>query len=1040
MELVLVHLTDIHIKDDQDFDVFFNRVHSLSGAICDHITEPNDTTVLLCVTGDLAFSGKESQYTAVGMILEQLCSEIENSFPEVDIHPVFVPGNHDCDFDDKDAGIREAILDSPALDIANTAHLEMCTRIQKNYFKFVSEWQSKYQAVSCRQDRILTVNKLELDDGKVSVIFHCLNTSWCSRRLEEKGKMKIVNGKMKMLSDPLPDKNPNDIIITMMHHDAEWMDWEDKEVWNDYNKTYSDIVLVGHDHMQEYVLKQNYDDSTNYFLKGNQLYNKQTPDQSGFNILKINTAAPMRECFITYEWDGKLYREIICTEYREFKRNRFLGSRIELKKEVWDFLEELDIDITCGDRKSLKLSEVFGFPTLKEERGKITSFIRDMPSLMAHLERARCVSIRGQKEYGKTALLKQLFENFYEIKKFPIFLDISIINTADGEILNRIIKQVYKDTYNNIDVDVIMQKSSEERICLIDNFEEIKIEDKSAKKLLQYLSSKFGYLILTRNQELNIIDPLKYVETNAFIEDKFSILMLQPTRGTSKDRIINRWLLLNDNIGAETVAFDARRKEKYKQIESVMKTNYFSKTPIDLILVLSYLEEDHPTQLDYSRYSYVYDGLILKKLTAIAGSESGRITNNISIYKTILQKLAYEMYKNTQYGVDEKYVLDVIFDYKEHHANAKLKAITILEKLVEYQFLECKENIYKFKHTYVFYYFIGSYIESELPPDEKEHVIEDVLKNVDDDINYNVALFLAYKLNIEYQIIPLVKKYGESLLIKYCDFKYDNIKSLIEEWGGDIEKKIEHIYNVPRNDEIAKIRKEKMEHLEEIEEDSDTADDEVRRTNTDVVKIVRYIDYVGNILKNYSGKMKNESREEGIDFIFKSVAKVIGSFCNFSMYMVDKLIEMIEVKIQEGEENIEFKRQFVDAIKKLFAQIIFSFIEVNITASANSIDSDALQENISTYCEMHDSEFVKMTQLEYLIRISSAKLPVEEMTKLFTGKDCLSGLSQQIMKDNIYRYLTSYQFDSHDRQVVCSLLDFKYKDVLIQEQKNSNIK
>ena len=52
MELVIVHLTDIHIRDDKDFDILSSRVPSLGGAICNHITEPDDTAVLMCVTGD----------------------------------------------------------------------------------------------------------------------------------------------------------------------------------------------------------------------------------------------------------------------------------------------------------------------------------------------------------------------------------------------------------------------------------------------------------------------------------------------------------------------------------------------------------------------------------------------------------------------------------------------------------------------------------------------------------------------------------------------------------------------------------------------------------------------------------------------------------------------------------------------------------------------------------------------------------------------------------------------------------------------------
>ena len=38
MELLLVHLTDIHIRDDEDLDVLSARTDSIGGAICNHIT------------------------------------------------------------------------------------------------------------------------------------------------------------------------------------------------------------------------------------------------------------------------------------------------------------------------------------------------------------------------------------------------------------------------------------------------------------------------------------------------------------------------------------------------------------------------------------------------------------------------------------------------------------------------------------------------------------------------------------------------------------------------------------------------------------------------------------------------------------------------------------------------------------------------------------------------------------------------------------------------------------------------------------------
>lgn len=331
-----------------------------------------------------------------------------------------------------------------------------------------------------------------------------------------------------------------------------------------------------------------------------------------------------------------------------------------------------------------------------------------------------------------------------------------------------------------------------------------------------------------------------------------------------------------------------------------------------------------------------------------------------------------------------------------------------------------------------------------MPPDEKKQVIEKVFENIDDDVNYNVALFLAYRMNIEYEIIPLVKKLGEPLLSEYADFKYDNIRKLLEDWRGNIDKRIEKIYSVPQNEEIPRMRKKKMEELEEQEAENEEVernvdrDEEIRATNRDVLKVGRFVDFMGNILKNYSGKMENTPREEGIDFIFNAALRIIGSLCNYSMYLVDNLIQLVDAKIKEGDEtDIAFKSHFAEIIKASFAKSLFSFIEANLMAVAGSMESDILKENISAYCNTHTSEFTKMAKIEYLIRISATRLPVSEINNLFKGREPLSDISQRILKDNIYRYLTNYQYETQDRQAVCSILEFSSSAVLLEEKKQT---
>lgn len=524
MELLFVHLTDIHIQTEKDYtDILVNRTDSICGAISVHITDPENTAVFMCVTGDFAYAGKEEQFFYVALFLEEIQTKIKSRFEKITLHTIFVPGNHDCDFEDSSASVRTAMLTSPVLNISDPEQMKICTGIQKNFFSFAKDFPAMYT----REDSVLTINSVHLKKENINIKFHCINTSWCSEKIETKGKMRLK-------LDKLPEKEPNDIVVTMMHHDAEWLDWDDKDIWDNYHKKYADIILVGHDHKAEFVIKQNFNETTNYYIKGNQLYDKTTPFQSGFNILKIKTQEK-QECFFTYELQNNIYKEVINTGYRPFIRNRFVGSGIELKKELWDFLENLDFDLFNKKKKALTLSDVFSFPTLREEKQKSIRFFRSIESVMEYFSDKKYVSIRGLKEYGKTALLKQLFKMYYIRKKYPVFLDINEIHSGDGESLNKTVAKQYSETYENINVDEIMQMNPSERVCLIDDFEEINLQDKTAKKFLQYLTSQFGIVIISRNPGHDLINPLSYVEMNDFINEKFGILSIQPVKNTSRE-------------------------------------------------------------------------------------------------------------------------------------------------------------------------------------------------------------------------------------------------------------------------------------------------------------------------------------------------------------------------------------------------------------------------------------------------------------------------------------------------------------------------
>ena len=107
--------------------------------------------------------------------------------------------------------------------------------------------------------------------------------------------------------------------------------------------------------------------------------------------------------------------------------------------------------------------------------------------------------------------------------------------------------------------------------------------------------------------------------------------------------------------------------------------------------------------------------------------------------------------------------------------------------------------------------------------------------------------------------------------------------------------------------------------------------------------------------------------------------------------------------------------------------------------SGGALECDILRENIDHYVTINMSEFTRMIRLEYILR-TSHRLPVNDITDLFKGKDQLSTLSKSIMKSNIYGYLSNYQYDYMDKQKVCNIVGFDIKDVLLEEKKSTEMK
>ena len=1040
-----MQLTDIHISCSNDVEILRSRVDSITGAISTTIRKPEETILFLCITGDIAYSGTIEQYDLAKRFFDDIYGKLVDRYNEMSIQFVFTPGNHDCDFMDKNNTVRKTIITNPDIDMSDDNTIAICTSIQKNYFEFVQEYIDKGIASGTRPNRIFTENTFSDERlGETKIYLHLFNTAWCSK-LKENTDMKLF------VPDDIEDKNDSDIVVTLMHHGMEWFDWSAKDVWEKYHKRFSDVIFIGHDHTMDFVHTINYDKSTNYFIKGNQLFSSELPEQSGFNVLKISIEKDVEaavETFYTYSWDAEqnVYSRLGDIRQEKFIRNKFKNSKCSIKDEARKWLDEIEIDISCRYKPEITLSDIYVYPVMQadlEKKEKYT-MLHEESELIETINSKQYIVIDGAKEYGKTALLKRLFLKFYESEKYPIIISGTDIRSADEPEIDKLIRKTYGRLYENVQIEEILQFEKDKRICLIDDFDSIYLSDDTQKQFFEYVVSQFGVVVITCNKKNKMLDGVKNLQTTDYINNKFYELEICPLRRHMKSKIVEKWLLLEDpSQNTNTIEFDKKMREKIDQIQIIIRSGYFSNTPIEFLLILSYLDTGN-TNTDYSRYSYIYDCLIRDKINEVAGND----TKTCLAYRTLLEILAYMLYENKEGTLfDEDYVMLALKKYEEDYPPFKVGCVAVLKKLVEAKILEQRTDKIKFKHNYMFYYFVGSYIDDILPQKEKEAFIKSIISDLSVDLNYNIALFMAFRMNTEYSILPAIKEQSDKLLMGFKDFKYEDQKTLLSKVNANVLDKVNMIYQIPDNDVIPELQKKRriqQDDLDQIELEGKKElqeTEERARKNFDVIfndfaKLLRLIQFSGDVLKNYSTKIKNDPRHQMIEIMGGSNLKLIGFLCDMVSFETDKIIELVETRAKnEAEDGRLNKQALIQLISDYIGILWTQFIEINVDNLAICLDCDLLKDDVLQYKTKMDSKFFDMVYIEYLLEISDGRLPVAEIKNSITGKKKLDSFSRKILEHIIAGYLMNNQYDQNDKASVCELLHFDYKKMYIEEKK-----
>lgn len=426
-QLCIVQLTDFHFEELQSN--YQKRVDDILVTIKKSI---KSGTVLLLVTGDVARTGKESEYQSAAMFFDYLIEQLNQ--PEYQLKVYILPGNHD--------------LQGPckSIECFSGAQYDLDIDNMASFYEFASKYNNGF--VLGQPQPIV----FEVEGTQVSVSgFNSAPLSTLDG--DDKGFHVLRNPKRSLL-DNTPDSG---LHIFASHHGPEWFCDNERLSLEKMLASCFDFAFTGHEHMGQSRCVGGLSGESCVVVRGG-TYSLCDDDQSSYKMLLIRFGEFGSYEFAerVYGWEASAQIHTLLDEAHSYRR--YIKSKTYFRPRS-DFVNEL---FETDDNSSESFKDSFVFPSLKEEIATGTKdgelrindqkLISDIHSFMEFLLDAKALEIHSDIRAGKSSLLKAIYRESLAMGYSPLLLTPDYSTGSISRTLSSIIKDQYGDTREAVEL------------------------------------------------------------------------------------------------------------------------------------------------------------------------------------------------------------------------------------------------------------------------------------------------------------------------------------------------------------------------------------------------------------------------------------------------------------------------------------------------------------------------------------------------------------------------------------------------------------
>lgn len=981
MKIAFLHLCDLHISNQNAFNNY--QIKKIVDSVCSvgHIDK-----VILIIAGDIAYSGRKSQYNVAKNMIKIIQQMIEGR-TESTVDIVCVPGNHDIDFGDEKRTTEE--LEKIYKNDTYDKYVDGEIKKQDSFFRFAQQYncfEEKDSKNRLFDQKIITVNDYRIEIN----LFNTAVFSLCGRT--DKGLHYIDQASINKFNE----YTDSDLVVTVMHHSYDWFTDILKNQLETTILTKSSLVFMGHEHEMKRISCSFDEHSSAIKQIGGELCENDDWRMSQFAVGVLDTDT-LDYTVYSNKWnvDNRMY-------YPVDEKTYILSEKPSKDKKIPirpEYLTKLKADTRRNISKSFE--DYFVFPRIESESlpDKTSREFIDENSFITEIKDKKKVIITGVSEIGKTTLLKELFLHFSE-EYCVISIDTENIKSRNYD---KVVKETFEEIYGDdkYDYEKYLQLPKNKRVLIIDDVDTIK--SNSFDSFILSANEMFGIMIFSTKKviDFNIVNRLKNVFDTENSIAKYHIDLFYPDK---RKELVNNIVSI-ENKNDESIEIEQISNSLCDALDS--QKRFIQLTPSFIIDFCFYYCRNigQASNSDSSIFSKVFEA----KLTTVLSKYQYGILTTEKLYR-LISKVAHHIHFNKKYPLMPYEITNIIKKYNEDNDD-EVNDSLFIEILKQSKIMYLTEEGLKFTNRNHLAYFVANEVNYAYNQTGDERDLLYLLNNACFGINADILMFISY-ITDNTRILDLLL----NITLKYTN-----------EWEEfNIDKnvpKFMKIESVPAIDEISKDEKEileknKIENEKKAELELETlnlydyAESDSEKKMNQVIRALSLLTIISKCLPSFEHNMNKEMRHSFVETIFKLPNQIFYAWADEIEKNYDVIITELR-QISSTDFNDENELKSVQSEIKMTAMNLLLDI-YNIT----SIYS--IKENSFPLLSRYDRSGNSSYDIQYILmaeRKRNADIFLSEIQKAYKDND-------NVLTKSLLRFIARHAM------VYFNELDYKKRESL----------